>query len=392
MRTISGLYVHIPFCYRKCFYCDFVSFKAKGYSVDSYLDALEVEVHGYRKRKIRTLYVGGGTPTVLSGRQLIRLFKVLRSGFMIEADAEITVEANPATFDLKKASVLLDLGVNRVSLGIQTFDRQALRWLGRAQSSKQAQEAYELLRRAGFKNISVDLMYGWSHQTQVQLHNDLERVLALRTEHISLYALSVPPGTVLSRRGVRPLDPDTARGRDLFVWERLEQAGYQHYEISNFAKKGAQCLHNLHYWQGGNYIGLGVAAHSHHNGHRYANVSDVGTYVCCAGDGQRCVAEEEFLSARERFWESLLIGLRCSEGVFFDALVRRYKVRWPDQAAREVELFVQEGLLCRHAGKVIPTSRGWLVLDEICARLYRWAERTDGASFQGGMGDHRAEQ
>ncbi len=364
------LYVHIPFCRSKCGYCAFVSFGDRPGEVEAYLGALEQEAELYHAEAVGTVYVGGGTPSYLSTMQLERLFEMLRRHFIWVPDAEVTLEMNPATFDPEKARVLRQVGVNRISLGVQSFHHGNLAWLGRPYSADEAKEAFAILREVDFENINVDVVYSLPDQTQENIIGDIEEAMGLNSEHLSCYMLSIEKGSRFHDEEVRGNDPDTQARDFRAVWERLSRSAWLPYEISNAAKEGFACQHNLNYWRGGNYIGLGLAAHSHREGYRYWNTSDLADYLRAAGeDPHKLKVGEEFLQAPRRFLETLLFGLRVTEGVDFFGLERQFGAILEREKKARIDQFVQDGFLAYEGAFLKATAKGRPVLDEICGSL-----------------------
>ncbi len=314
-----GLYIHIPFCLRKCLYCDFCSLAGAESEIPRYLRALVSEMrsrpaNGYT---VDTVYLGGGTPSLLSPREMEGLFAALHSVYCIEADAEITCEANPGTVTEDKLSAYRSLGINRLSLGVQSLSPRALSSIGRAHTAEEAVEAFRAARIAGFANISLDLMTGLPGETPEELSDTVEGLLALAPEHISAYALSVEEGTPLSRSPLLATlpDEDAATSAMERTAETLERAGYLRYEISNYAKEGYESRHNLRYWRGEEYIGLGPAAYSYFGGERFGNARDVQGYMA----GIRKRVDGERITREEKEKETVMLSLRTAEGIAREA-------------------------------------------------------------------------
>ncbi|MFA5038557.1 MAG: radical SAM family heme chaperone HemW [Candidatus Omnitrophota bacterium] len=364
------LYIHIPFCKSKCFYCSFTSFPDQQDRVDEYLQMLDKEAANCGRPEIETVYVGGGTPTFLSLQQLNKLFRVISSRFVLPAAAEFTMEANPATFDLAKAKALRQAGVNRISLGVQSLRDENLKWLGRPHTAQDALNSYDVLRKAGFRNINLDFIYALPHQEEEGLKSDLKEIESLGSEHISLYALSIEPGTELSCRQIQPLNLERQADHYRMVVTFLKACGLSHYEVSNFARQGFDCRHNSHYWEGGDYIGLGVSAHSHDQGRRYWNGSELSEYISLMRTKGSARAGEETLDALTRLKETFLIGLRMTKGVRLESLEQRFGARLPEQKKGLLRQYISEGLLEEEGGVIRATEEGMLVLDEICGQLY----------------------
>ena len=272
---MSGLYIHIPFCKRKCSYCAFYSFSKPWKNVDPFFQGLEKEIKNLDTDFLpNSIFIGGGTPTAPDFQTLESFFPTLGRF----SPQEFSVEVNPGTVDPQKLSLLKESGVNRLSIGVQSFDSDCLETLGRIHSAEEAEAAFRLARTAGFENISLDLMFGVPGQTIEKLDVDLSRALALGPEHVSIYNLMYEEGTPMADRSDR-LDEGLEREMYDLIRKRLTGAGFEHYEISNFAKPGFECQHNLLYWSGGEYIGCGPSAHSHWKGTRWANVADLDDYL-----------------------------------------------------------------------------------------------------------------
>ncbi|MBI4677763.1 MAG: radical SAM family heme chaperone HemW [Elusimicrobia bacterium] len=307
------MYIHLPFCSGRCHYCDFVSNVGRGRAVPRYLDALEAESRLRAFPQPETLYVGGGTPTELDAKQLADLFALIGRSFPSARWRESTVEANPENLDREKLGVLKGNGVTRLSLGLQTSDDRLLRRIGRRHDYADFLRAYGEARAAGF-SVSMDLMFGLPGQTIEGLSASIEAVLALEPEHLSVYGLDVHEGTPFGREGAR-CDEDLGREMFELVIDRLTRAGYHHYEISNFALPGRECVHNQIYWRNGEYVGLGCAASSCINGERSTNVERLDEYCSRALSGKSPVAHSERLSGKERLGEEVMLGLRLLDGV-----------------------------------------------------------------------------
>lgn len=306
---MPGLYVHIPFCVRKCDYCAFYSDASGDLNKQAlFFRALEREVKNLPGDFLPdTVFIGGGTPTAPDFQTLEGLVPMF-GGFR---PAEFSCEVNPGTVDERKLDLLRRCGVNRLSIGVQSFEFQCLETLGRIHTACQAEDAFRMTRAAGFDNVSIDLMFGTPGQSMRMLDADLDRVLALGPEHISIYNLMFEEDTPLSARNPPRLDEELEREMYDHIRGRLRIAGFAQYEISNFAKPGFECRHNLLYWTGGEYIGCGPAAHSHWRGARWANVSDLDDYI---EQGPRREFEETLdADAKER--ETLVMGLRLLDGV-----------------------------------------------------------------------------
>lgn len=363
---MDHLYIHIPFCRRRCDYCDFFSQVDKPESREQYVGAVlaEAAAYGDELTGLETVYIGGGTPTLLEAEKLELLLTAVR--VRAGGGAEITIEANPATIDGPIARLLKDGGANRISLGVQSFDRRLRENLGRSGGTGSIGEAYDHLRRAGFDNIGLDLVFGIPGQGLDDLRTDLQKSVALEPEHISYYELAVKDGSDYQRRWAFELAAAGRQGADFYevVVGTLEDAGYTWYETSNFALPGRECRHNIAYWQGKDYIGLGAGAWSTVGLRRWRNVEDVNRYmeeIDAAGTEGKPV---ELLTERQKQSEKMVLGLRMAAGVPRDKVEG---VMDRDEAG----LMRNNGILVNEGGKILLTRRGRMVADEVCARLLR---------------------
>lgn len=310
-----GLYVHIPFCVSKCAYCDFVSYPGLDALHGAYVEAVRAEIAASPRTAARTIYFGGGTPTVLGAEALAGLLDALKRRFDVDPGAEITCEANPDTVDEAKLAALRVAGFNRMSLGVQSFEDDVLSSLGRAHDAAAGRRAVVAARGAGFENVSIDLIFGTPGETVASWRRTLREAVALAPDHISAYCLTVEPGTVLAERiaagDVPAPDEDLAAEMMEAAARTLGANGYEHYEISNFAKEGRRCVHNEECWMYRDYLGFGAGAHSKLNGVRWANSADVAGYAR---------AWTRSLSTRDVCCESTILGLRRLEGMPTESL------------------------------------------------------------------------
>ena len=309
-----GLYVHIPFCRKKCNYCDFVSSPANGELIKRYIEALCLEIKRYEHAKISTIYVGGGTPSVLSKENMAALFNGIYKNLDCSEIREISVEGNPESLEFEKLVILKSLGVNRLSIGVQSFDDKELVRLGRVHSAGDFVNCYGNARILGFKNMGLDLIYGISGQSFGQWKKNLIRAVSFESEHISLYPLTVEEGTPFHSEGV--ITDEDAQAR-FYEWSMdfLNKKGYEHYEISNWSKQGFRSVHNLNYWHNGEYIGIGVSAASYFGSKRYKNSSDVTNYIEKAFSNGELCEESEPIDYDKKLSEEIILNLRCAQGV-----------------------------------------------------------------------------
>ena len=358
-----GLYLHIPFCVKKCGYCDFYSVEDREL-MKEYVSALLLHIRSYGKvcsgYTVDTVYIGGGTPTCLGPKYLGRILQEIRNKFPLAEDAEITVECNPESTDKKVLDVMKKQGVNRLSFGVQSAHDEELRAIGRIHTFAQAKEAVELAREKGFANISLDLMYGLPGQTQEMFLDSVEQCLGLEPQHLSCYGLKLEPGTPMGRDNPALPDDDAQAGTYLAMCERLRDKGYEHYEISNFAKPGCRSRHNMKYWDLSEYLGLGPGAHSFMNGRRFAFARDLKAYI----GGEDIVQDEDEVPTFQRQGEYLMVRLRTADGVDFLDLEKRYNI---DSTPYE-EAFrglMGNGLVAHQGTRWYLTEKGFLVSNSI---------------------------
>jgi len=364
-----ALYIHIPFCRHKCFYCFFAVAVAQLHHADRYLKCLMQEALLYRGAKLKTIYIGGGTPSLLKRDQLCRLMYIVRSVFDCSAVDEMTIEVNPEDMSRHKARLLMRAGITRISLGVQTFDAHFLKILGRCHTSSQIYRAFSKLRQAGFNNISADMIFALPGQTQSHLKTDLRKIIRLEPEHISFYCLSIEPASRFYVAGIQSAREDRQARQYNYLCATLEQRGFNQYEISNFARPGKQSRHNCLYWQGENYIGLGLSAHSHHDGRRKWNVSRLREYMTRLENGSDPTEDYEVLSPARRLREALVYGLRMNAGVDLDQLQQRYGVSLSPDLKTRIHDFIRLGFLEPVDNHLRATPPGRLLLDELAVYL-----------------------
>ncbi|MCX5784927.1 MAG: radical SAM family heme chaperone HemW [Elusimicrobia bacterium] len=362
---MPGLYIHIPFCRKKCGYCDFISYAGKENRIDAYLEALAKEACALTGPAYRfdTLYIGGGTPSLLSPPQLEKLF-ILTSVLTgpVSKLREATFEANPESLNAEKAALLKTAGINRISLGLQASQNRLLGRLKRVAMAEDFTRAYKTLRVAGFDNINADLMCGLPDQSVTDFMESLAWLLAMEPEHISLYALEVHEGTPFHREGVKET-PDAAADMYETAAKTLEKAGLKRYEISNFAREGRQSLHNLNYWEQGSYLGLGAAAASYLAGERRTNTADLEIYISSAlADGRSRAEYSETLAGRAKKAERIMLGLRKTAGIELeDDIIIEF--------SSEIDRLLRLGLI-EKKGRVIKIKSGKLYLSNAVFREF----------------------
>ncbi|MBF0594741.1 MAG: radical SAM family heme chaperone HemW [Candidatus Omnitrophica bacterium] len=367
MTGVKSLYVHIPFCTTKCPYCSFAVAAGQLKQEGAYVEALSRERVPERLR-LQTVYIGGGTPSCLSTEALARLFADTRARFDIADGAEITFEMNPESVDVPKARLLCSLGVNRISLGVQSLHDPTLQALGRPHRREGAVRAFEILRSAGFDNVNVDMIYGLPGQSRDDVMTDLGRLLTLGSEHVSLYALNIEERSLFFARRV-DVDQDAQGELYTEVCRRMEEAGVYQYEISNFSRPGFESRHNINYWEGGDYLGLGMSAHSHIAGERFWNADTLPAYLDLMNAKGSARTGSERLPPHEKLVETFLFGLRMNRGVDLDRLEQAFGLEMSMDKKEAIEGFFEMGLLEEQGEHIRATAHGRLVLDEVSARI-----------------------
>jgi oxygen-independent coproporphyrinogen-3 oxidase len=389
-----SLYLHIPFCSLKCAYCDFNSYAGLEDLVEPYDDALIAEIRLWgevvRGRPVGTVFFGGGTPSLLPLPEVERVMAALHESFDIGAGTEVSLEANPGTVDETYLRGLLAAGINRLSFGVQSFHDEELSALDRIHTAAEAIDCYRWARRAGFQRVNLDLIYGLPDQPMERWQATLERAIALAPEHLSLYALTVEEGTKLAYdvASGRVPEPDADTQAEMYEWacERLARAGYAQYEISNWARPGEECRHNLVYWRNGEWLGLGAGAHSHWSGHRFADVYSPRAYISRVGEtverglgahgdpvtvlkSMRQLAAVETPSHATDRADAAILALRLNEGLDVAAFARRFGEAPEALFGPALDEVSSLGLLERGDGRLRLSARGRLLANEVFVRL-----------------------
>ena len=355
---MRGLYIHIPFCVKKCRYCDFVSYCNRLSEAELYIDTLIQEMSQFKGEAVDTVFIGGGTPTILDEKQLERLCVAVFKNFRISDNYEFSIEANPGTVDYDKARTLIGCGVNRISLGVQSFNDSELRALGRIHDSKAAYDTVIEVNRAGFENINIDLMSALPNQNTDGLKNTLKTALQLPVKHISAYSLILEEGTPMCRDYEKGLfditDEDTDREMYKMTSELLGANGFNQYEISNYALPGFECAHNVKYWECREYFGVGAAAHSYVNGVRYENTADPAKYI----SGSFRLGEGQALKREDKIFEFIMMGMRMNKGISEAEFEKRFGVKADTIYSKQLEKFISGGFIERKEGCIRFTEAG----------------------------------
>jgi oxygen-independent coproporphyrinogen-3 oxidase len=373
----AALYVHIPFCKTKCTYCAFNSYAGMSHLHQAYVGALRAEMArtGRELGRVRasSVYLGGGTPTMLSAGLLGQVLEACEEHFGLPQGTEITVEANPGTVDAPCLSDLRQMGINRLSLGVQTFDDGLLRVLGRVHSAAEAREAYRLARQVGLTNVNLDLIYGLPGQELPGWKTDLSTAIDLRPDHLSLYCLSLHQGTPLAEsiEGGELPSPDSDLAAEMYEHAEgvLARAGYVQYEISNWALAGHECRHNLTYWRNRPYLGFGAGAHSFTGRSRYCNVSSPEEYVQRETREQTPVASTEQIDRTTEIGETMIMGLRLCRGVSFEDFERRFDLPLEQVYGAQIREMVELELLEKNGSGIRLTPQGRLLGNEVFERF-----------------------
>lgn len=366
MKNTIGLYIHIPFCRQKCLYCDFPSWAGKEGKMQGYVDALIKEIENrsreYPDRKVVSVFFGGGTPTTLSIPMLEQLMQAVWKNWEIAEDAEITTEANPGTLDREMADALKKMGFNRLSMGVQAWQNRLLKDLGRIHTIEGFLENFDAVRKAGFTNVNTDLMFALPNQTMADWQETVQNITALEPEHISAYSLILEEGTPFFDRYEKgELEPAAEElDREMYHWlvDFLREKGYEQYEISNFAKKGRQSRHNRIYWQAEEYLGMGLGAHSYMEGERFHNLYDLQAYIEAKGDVSLLKEEIEVIMEEDALSEFMFLGLRLTEGVYYERFRQRFGKEMKQIYGAQIEGMKGKGLLEEDEIGIRLTRRG----------------------------------
>jgi oxygen-independent coproporphyrinogen-3 oxidase len=380
----AGIYIHIPFCERKCTYCNFNTTDFSGELAEQYIHAVAGEITYWGEHlkqatespRVDSIFFGGGTPSIIESDQLAGLITACRTAFDVDAESEITIEINPASFSRAKVDGWLNAGINRASVGVQSFIDQELVSLSRTHTAAGARRTLDLLREAGFKNISLDLIAGLPEQSLEDWEFNLREALAIRPEHLSLYLLEVKEGTQLYgqiKRGLRPRpDDDLTAEMYRMICDATGKAGYEQYEISNFASvsegdqvSSLRSRHNLKYWTGAPFYGVGCGAHSYDGRARWVNVLKTETYIERVASVGHAIAERHELSEQDRAAEALFMGLRLKEGISLDEFHSEYGVDVIERFSTDLPRLADAGLIETNGGRLTLTAAGRLLSNEV---------------------------
>ena len=374
MKQPLGLYIHIPYCIHKCGYCDFNSHPVKQDEMDHYIDALVCEMQHYAKihsdtNSIRTIFLGGGTPTTLTAFQLDRIFKECINNFTIVSDAEITIEANPATIGIEQMKSIRQTGYNRISIGVQSFDKTELKVLDRAHGPEEIHSTVDCARKAGFENLSLDLMFAIPNQSLSSWENNLNKAIEKNPEHISTYNLTIEQGTAFSKleSNGKLIMPDDGHQLELYkkTIERLKIKGLHHYEISNFARPGKKCKHNITYWENSNTLGIGAGASSYIDGTRFKNINLPAHYIRQVKEKKTAVEYSETLNSRQAMGETIMLGLRLIEGISIHQFEKRFQISFTIFFKTIISSLKEKGLVVIEKDYLRLSKKGLFLADSV---------------------------
>lgn len=361
-----GIYIHIPFCKAKCYYCDFTSFAGKENMIDKYIDNLIQELNMYKDKvkdkRVYSIFIGGGTPSHIDQKHIVRIIEFIKENFNNESLQEVTIEINPGTLDINKAKAYRKAGINRASMGVQTLNSEHLRKIGRIHNEKQVYESYKILRKAGFDNINLDFIFGLPDEVLEDVEKNLDLIEEIKPEHISYYGLILEADTYLYKLDLKgELNiPSEKEERQMYylIKKRLKSMGYVHYEISNFSLKEKECKHNVLYWNILPYIGAGLSSHSYLDGRRYWNYNNFNEYFKAIESGNLPIESGEMSSLKDEISEFAIMGLRFIEGIDKTMFKKRFKNELSYYYKEAIKKHLEDGLLTEDKKRIKLTDKG----------------------------------
>ena len=370
-----GLYLHIPYCLHKCGYCDFNSHPENQEESIHYVDALLNELRAYSSKKytVSTVFIGGGTPTILLPSQLKQILDTVQQNFNLTSDCEITIEANPATLKLQTLQEIRTAGYNRISIGVQSFDEKELKLLERVHTEGEIHSTIQQARSAQFENLSIDLMFALPHQTTEKWCSHLNQAIAKNPDHLSTYNLTIEPTTSffkLHKKGkLRLPHEDIQLEMYKITIQTLEDAGYQQYEISNFSKPGMESRHNINYWNNGEYLGMGAGASSYLNGERFKNTNLPSNYIREIGAKENAIETRERLEPMQAMGETLMLGLRLLKGISIDVFENRFQVSFQKVYGKILEPLLNQELIIFNQNRIALSKKGLFLADSVILKF-----------------------
>jgi len=382
METL-GIYIHIPFCAKKCAYCDFYSMCDLSLR-DHYVNALVSQISSFRaearNRIVDTIYIGGGTPSILSGEQILRILKTVRKTFKVSEDAEITLEANPGTLDPGKLVAYHEAGINRLSIGLQSANPKELSTLGRIHTKEEFERSFLLARLEGFQNINVDIMYALPGQSEQTLSETLDYVIGLDPDHISFYGLTIEPSTPFGRsKEIEALLPNEDVQVEMYLnsAEKLEAAGFFQYEISNFSKPGFECHHNMKYWKVEDYLGFGPAAHSFFDGTRFAYAKNTSKFISYPTQRDRLIEMQEKILTEDAALEFVMLGFRLRAGIDVVEYCERFGDDFEVKYSEKMQDFIEKEYIMKTKNGYRLSRRGFLISNYILSEILNFDKDTE---------------
>ncbi len=370
-----GLYLHIPYCLHKCGYCDFNSHPENQEESIRYVDALLKELRAYSSKKytVSTVFIGGGTPTILLPSQLKQILDTVQQNFNLTSDCEITIEANPATLKLQTLQEIRTAGYNRISIGVQSFDEKELKLLERVHTEGEIHSTIQQARSAQFENLSIDLMFALPHQTTEKWCSHLNQAIAKNPDHLSTYNLTIEPTTSffkLHKKGKLCLPHEDIQ-LEMYktTIQTLEDAGYQQYEISNFSKPGMESRHNINYWNNGEYLGMGAGASSYLNGERFKNTNLPSNYIREIGAKENAIETRERLEPMQAMGETLMLGLRLLKGISIDVFENRFQVSFQKVYGKILEPLLNQELIIFNQNRIALSKKGLFLADSVILKF-----------------------
>ena len=370
-----GLYLHIPYCLHKCGYCDFNSHPENQEESIRYVDALLKELRAYSSKKytVSTVFIGGGTPTILLPSQLKQILDTVQQNFNLTSDCEITIEANPATLKLQTLQEIRTAGYNRISIGVQSFDEKELKLLERVHTEREIHSTIQQARLAQFENLSIDLMFALPDQTIEKWCSHLNQAIAKNPDHLSTYNLTIEPTTSffkLHKKGkLRLPHEDIQLEMYKITIQTLEDAGYQQYEISHFSKPGMESRHNINYWNNGEYLGIGAGASSYLNGERFKNTNLPSNYIREIGAKENAIETRERLEPMQAMGETLMLGLRLLKGISIDVFENRFQVSFQKVYGKILEPLLNQELITFNQNRIALSRKGLFLADSVILKF-----------------------
>lgn len=372
-----GLYIHIPFCKQKCFYCDFPSYSGMEDFWKAYIDALVSELilkaEEFNNPHVETVFIGGGTPSLIPAVYISKILDTVYSYYKVSTDWECTIECNPGTLTDDKLRVYKDSGVNRLSIGLQACQDKILKELGRIHTCEDFLFSLKLAQKHEFENLNADIIFGIPYQTFEQWQDTIKWVIDLDLAHVSCYSLIIEDDTVygdMKKKGIiKEAEDELDRKMYHYAVDSFNAAGLYQYEISNFAKPHLRCRHNMNYWRRGEYLGVGAGAHSHYNRRRFANIADVSGYIEGVKKRNLILSEDSYLSKENELEESIFLGLRLNEGIDLSKLSKDFKIDLVRKHGRKIEKFIAQKLVERQGPVIKLTKKGMDIADAIIVEL-----------------------